>query len=64
MKCEIETLIQSGRKLIESDSVVDADNYATRLDALKSLYNKVSQWPVASVRNIRIVLLIRAFMLR
>ncbi|XP_065223364.1 dystrophin, isoforms A/C/F/G/H-like isoform X4 [Planococcus citri] len=41
MKHEIETLIQNGRKLIESNCVVDADSYSARLDALKSLYNKL-----------------------
>lgn len=41
MKSEIETLIQNGRKLVESSAVDDPNEYSARLDALKSLYNKV-----------------------
>lgn len=41
MKPEIENLIQAGRKLVESNSVVNPQEFSARLDSLKALYNKV-----------------------
>lgn len=41
LKTEVENIIKSGRKMVEDNLIPDADNYTTRLDQLKHLYNKV-----------------------
>lgn len=41
MKAEIEALIHAGRKLVENNAVSDPEEFSSRLDKLKALYNKV-----------------------
>lgn len=48
MKSEIESLIQAGRKLVESNVVSDPHDFSNRLDMLKSLYNSVSRFNARS----------------
>jgi hypothetical protein len=37
----VESIIKSGRKLVEDEDVPDPQNFSTRIDTLKDLYNKV-----------------------
>lgn len=42
LKAEVENIIKTGRQMVEDNTVPDAEEYNYRLDALKELYNKVS----------------------
>ncbi|XP_015432799.1 PREDICTED: dystrophin-like [Dufourea novaeangliae] len=41
IKSEIETIILTGRKLVEDKNVVDPEKFSKRIDMLKELYNKL-----------------------
>jgi hypothetical protein len=41
IKGEVESIIKSGRKLVEDKAVPDPQKFSTRIDTLKELYNKV-----------------------
>ena len=43
MKPEIESVIQAGRKMVENNTVNDPQEFSSRLNKLKSLYNKVGK---------------------
>jgi len=41
IKGEVESIIKSGRKLVEDKAVPDPQKFSARIDTLKELYNKV-----------------------
>ncbi|XP_021923263.1 utrophin-like [Zootermopsis nevadensis] len=41
IKGEVESIIKSGRKLVEDKAVPDPQKFTTRIDTLKELYNKL-----------------------
>ncbi|XP_024083569.1 dystrophin-like isoform X11 [Cimex lectularius] len=43
LKAEVENIIKSGRKMVEDNVIVDAEQYTIRLDTLKQLYNKLGE---------------------
>lgn len=41
MKSEVETIIKTGRKMVEEKSVPEPHEFSKKIDALKELYNKL-----------------------